>query len=130
MFPTFALECSTPHSTPPAILARFLVISLRSFHPCLFVSSSWYATQDYSSTDMHPRLVLSQLHALADAVVPFMSEQTGLHHFEFLGLDIVADESDTAWLIEGTRCLLAAACRRNRMSFSQPTSGPCKLKTE
>jgi hypothetical protein len=37
------------------------------------------------------------------AAIPFMKHQTSLHHFEFFGLDFIADESQYVWLLECNR---------------------------
>jgi len=38
------------------------------------------------------------------AASTYMKEQTSRHHFEFFGLDLIADTSGRCWLIEINRC--------------------------
>jgi hypothetical protein len=40
---------------------------------------------------------------VCEAVTPFMSQQRSPHHFEFFGIDIIADEMGRIWLIECNR---------------------------
>lgn len=47
-----------------------------------------------------PRM-LELLRSLVEAAEPFMEHQAGTGHFEFLGLDVLADEMGGVWLIEG-----------------------------
>ena len=50
--------------------------------------------------DLWPRM-LKLLRSLVDAATPFMQHQARAGHFEFLGLDVIADEAGGVWLIEG-----------------------------
>ena len=36
-----------------------------------------------------------------EAATPFMQHQANPNHFEFLGLDIIADTAGGVWLLEG-----------------------------
>lgn len=47
-----------------------------------------------------PRM-LELLRSLVEAATPFMEHQASAAHFEFLGLDIIADDTGGVWLIEG-----------------------------
>ncbi|CAM9385865.1 unnamed protein product [Sphacelaria rigidula] len=49
-----------------------------------------------------PRM-LELLRSLVEAAEPFMEHQAGTGHFEFLGLDVLADEMGGVWLIEVNR---------------------------
>lgn len=52
--------------------------------------------------------VYEQLRAIwrgvAQAAEPFMRHQASSLHFEFFGLDLIADQSGRCWLIEANRC--------------------------
>lgn len=48
--------------------------------------------------------MLELVRSLVVATTHFMAHQAGVGHFEFLGLDFIADETGRVWLIEGT-CL-------------------------
>lgn len=41
--------------------------------------------------------------AVAQAAAPFMKEQRSPHHFEFFGIDVMADSMGECWLIEINR---------------------------
>lgn len=45
--------------------------------------------------------MLELLRSLVEAAAPFMEHQASVEHFEFLGLDIIADVTGGVWLIEG-----------------------------
>lgn len=45
--------------------------------------------------------MLDLLRSLVEAAGPFMEHQASTAHFEFLGLDVLADEMGGVWLIEG-----------------------------
>ena len=45
--------------------------------------------------------MLELVRSLVEAAGPFMQHQTSVEHFEFLGLDIIADEGGGVWLMEG-----------------------------
>ena len=42
--------------------------------------------------------------AVVDAAAPYMQNQLSDKHFEFFGLDIIADTDQRCWLIEINRC--------------------------
>ncbi|CAM9431262.1 unnamed protein product [Pylaiella littoralis] len=46
---------------------------------------------------------LENLRSLAEAATPFMEHQADPNHFEFLGLDIIADREGGVWLMEANR---------------------------
>jgi hypothetical protein len=41
--------------------------------------------------------------AVAEAAAPFMRHQSSARHFEFFGMDVIADEQGDCWLIEANR---------------------------
>lgn len=43
------------------------------------------------------------LRSLVEAATPFMQHQANPNHFEFLGLDIIADTVGGVWLLEGEK---------------------------
>ncbi len=43
------------------------------------------------------------LRSLVEAATPFMQHQANPDHFEFLGLDIIADAAGGVWLLEGEK---------------------------
>lgn len=45
--------------------------------------------------------MLELVRSLVEAAGTFMQHQTSLGHFEFLGLDIIADDAGGVWLMEG-----------------------------
>ena len=45
--------------------------------------------------------MLELLRSLVEAATPFMQHQANPNHFEFLGLDIIADTAGGVWLLEG-----------------------------
>ena len=45
--------------------------------------------------------MLELLWSLVEAATPFMQHQAYPNHFEFLGLDIIADTAGGVWLLEG-----------------------------
>ncbi|CAM9903066.1 unnamed protein product [Ectocarpus sp. 6 AP-2014] len=47
--------------------------------------------------------MLELLGSLVDAATPFMQHQANPNHFEFLGLDIIADSAGGVWLMEANR---------------------------
>jgi hypothetical protein len=40
---------------------------------------------------------------VVSASVPYMQYQRSSHHFEFFGIDIIADEDNECWFIEANR---------------------------
>lgn len=46
------------------------------------------------------------LRSLVESATPFMQHQAAPGHFEFLGLDFIADEGGGVWLMEGERAIL------------------------
>lgn len=45
--------------------------------------------------------MLELVRSLVEAAGAFMLHQTSVGHFEFLGLDIIADDAGGVWLMEG-----------------------------
>lgn len=45
--------------------------------------------------------MLELLRSLVQAATPFMQHQANPNHFEFLGLDVIADRKGGVWLMEG-----------------------------
>ncbi len=41
--------------------------------------------------------------AIVKAALPYMQEQSSARHFEFFGIDIIADSSNHCWLVEANR---------------------------
>lgn len=74
--------------------------------------------------------MLELLRCLVQAATPFMQHQASPDHFEFLGLDIIADRAGGVWLMEGeTRAVavgmlvalgFALRCRRRPCFGEQP----------
>lgn len=48
--------------------------------------------------------MLELVRSLVEASGTFMQHQTSVGHFEFLGLDIIADDAGGVWLMEGEMC--------------------------
>lgn len=42
--------------------------------------------------------------AVVKAAMPYMQEQGSARHFEFFGIDIIADTAGQCWLVEANRC--------------------------
>lgn len=74
--------------------------------------------------------MLELLRSLVEAATPFMQHQASPNHFEFLGLDIIADRAGGVWLMEGEIRVVAtfgggcsrfgSRCRRRRCFGEQP----------
>ena len=43
--------------------------------------------------------------AVVKAAMPYMQEQGSARHFEFFGIDIIADTAGQCWLVEANRCV-------------------------
>ena len=48
---------------------------------------------------------------VVSAAMPYMQHQISPLHFEFFGIDVIADASGQAWLIEANRLNLSAFSR-------------------
>lgn len=42
--------------------------------------------------------------AVVEAALPYMQHQASARHFEFFGIDVIADCAGQVWLIEANRC--------------------------
>lgn len=47
--------------------------------------------------------------AVVKAALPYMQEQTSERHFEFFGIDVIADTAGQCWLVEANRCVNAVS---------------------
>ncbi|CAM9193019.1 unnamed protein product [Chrysoparadoxa australica] len=52
--------------------------------------------------------------SVVEGAAPFMREQSSPHHFEFFGLDIIADQSGRVWLIEANRMPGLQSSKQNK----------------
>lgn len=78
------------HKTPPQCRQQRILPACRQV-PCDLPSE-------------YPALwpgMLELLRSLVQAATPFMQHQASPNHFEFLGLDIIADRAGGVWLMEG-----------------------------